>query len=94
VIIAVQGRTGDERAAAADHAGTHAALDAERHVVRALGASCQTPVGVLALEGRARGFVGLPDGSEWVVEEAATAEGLARRLLAAGADELLRVMAS
>jgi hydroxymethylbilane synthase len=91
-IIAVQGRAGDSRAAAADHAGTHAALDAERHVVRALNASCYTPVGVLALDGRVRAFVGLPDGSETIVEEASSAEELARRLLAAGADELLRVL--
>ena len=48
-VIAVQGRVGQRRvAAAADHAPTHAALDEERHVVRALGASCHTPVGVLA----------------------------------------------
>ena len=38
--------------------------------MRALGATCHTPVGVLALDGRVRGFVGLPDGSAWLVEEA------------------------
>ena len=87
-VVAVQGRVGSEAAAlvaACDHAGTHAALDEERRVVRALGASCHTPVGVLALEGRVRAFVGLPDGSEWLVEEAATGDELAARLLAAGA---------
>jgi hydroxymethylbilane synthase len=47
---------------------------------------------VLALEGRVRAFVGLPDGSEWLVEEAATGDELAARLLAAGADEMLRAM--
>jgi hydroxymethylbilane synthase len=94
-VIAVQGRAGSEAAAiavTADHATTHAALDEERLVVRALGASCHTPVGVLALEGRVRAFVGLPDGTEWLVEEAATGDELAARLLAAGADELLRAM--
>jgi hydroxymethylbilane synthase len=92
-VIAVQGRVGSEAAAvaaAADHPQTHAELDDERHVVRALGASCHTPVGVLSLERRVRAFVGLPDGAEYIVEEAATADGLARRLLAAGADELLQ----
>jgi len=58
--------------------------------VRALGASCHTPVGVLALDGRVRGFVGLPDGSSWIAEEASTGAELATRLLAAGASELLR----
>jgi hydroxymethylbilane synthase len=94
-VVAVQGRAGSEAAAVAaacDHAPTHAALDEERRVVRALGASCHTPVGVLALSGRVRAFVGLPDGSEWLVEEAATGDELAARLLAAGADELLRAM--
>jgi len=95
-VIAVQARAGSpaaEAALRADHAPTHAALDAERHVVRALEASCHTPVGVLASRGVVRGFVGLPDGSEWLVEEAATGEELAARLLAAGATELLRAMA-
>ena len=45
---------------------------------------------MLAAGGRVRGFVGLPDGSEWLVDEAATGEELARRLLAAGAADLLR----
>ncbi|HEX6026417.1 MAG TPA: hydroxymethylbilane synthase [Solirubrobacter sp.] len=92
-VIAVQGRVGSEAsalAAAADHPRTRAALADERTVVRALDASCNTPVGVLSLEGRVRAFVGLPDGSEYVVEEAPTAEALTRRLLAAGARELLR----
>ncbi|HET6549140.1 MAG TPA: hydroxymethylbilane synthase [Solirubrobacter sp.] len=92
-IVAVQARAGSaaaSSAAAADHAATHSALDEERAVVRALGASCHTPVGVLALDGTVRGFVGLPDGSSWIVESAPTGSELAARLLAAGADELLR----
>ena len=93
-VIAVQARTGFTGAAAADHAPTHAALDAERFVVRALEASCQTPVGVLSLSGRMRGFVGLPDGSEHIVEEAPTPDELVRRLLARGAAELLRAVSA
>jgi hydroxymethylbilane synthase len=65
-------------------------LDAERHVIRALEATCHTPVGVLAARGRVHGFVGLPDGSSWLLEEAESAEEVARRLLAAGAADLLR----
>jgi hypothetical protein len=39
-----------------------------------------------------RGFAGLPDGSEWIVDEVAMDEApeLARRMLAAGAADLLR----
>jgi porphobilinogen deaminase len=47
---------------------------------------------------RVRGFVGLPDGSEWLVDEVAVSgddlvaagEELAQRMLAAGAADLLR----
>ena len=47
---------------------------------------------------RIRGFAGLPDGSQWLADEvpvsghdvAAAAGELARRMLAAGAAELLR----
>jgi hydroxymethylbilane synthase len=92
-IIAVQGRVGSDAAAlagAADHPGSHAALNQERAVVRALEASCHTPVGVLALHGHVHGFVGLPDGSAWMLDEAPSGEELARRMLAAGAADLLR----
>ncbi len=92
-IVAVQARAGSpaaEEAARADHAPTHRALDEERAAVRVLEASCHTPVGVLAGGGLVRAFAGLPDGSSWLVEEAATGEAVARALLAAGARELLR----
>lgn len=95
-VIAVQARTGSpaaEAAQAADHPSTHAALDAERHVVRALEATCHTPVGVLSSGGGVRAFVGLPDGSSHLVEEAPTAEEVTARLLAAGAAEILRAAA-
>jgi hydroxymethylbilane synthase len=94
-VIAVQARVGSpaaDAARAADHPATHAALDAERHVVRELQATCHTPVGVLSSGGVVRGFVGLPDGSEYLVEEAPTGEELASRLAAAGAHELLRAL--
>ena len=57
-VIAIQARAGSpaaRRRCAPTTRATHAALDAERHVVRALEASCHTPVGVLALGGGVRG---------------------------------------
>jgi hydroxymethylbilane synthase len=50
-IIVVQGRKGErasQLAQAIDDATSHAAADAEREVVRALGADCHSPVGALA----------------------------------------------
>ncbi len=72
-----------------------ACLRAERAAVRELAASCHTPVGVHADGVTIRGFAGLPDGSEWLVDEVAMDGGdaapeLARRMLAAGAADLLR----
>ncbi|HWF34218.1 MAG TPA: hydroxymethylbilane synthase [Solirubrobacteraceae bacterium] len=100
----------EARAAAAEVADALSALSdpvasacvgAERELVRALGASCNTAVGAHA---RALGsgeleltaWVGLPDGSEWLRDELRGAAGsglglaVAERLLAAGAGELLR----
>ena len=82
-------RPGADRAPAADaasavsHAATMACLQAERAAIRALGASCHAPVGVsaqlVAESLHIRGFAGLPDGSEWVLDEhAAPAAGDAR----------------
>jgi hydroxymethylbilane synthase len=92
-IVAVQAREASpaaDAARAADHPATHAALRHERAAVRALGASCHTPVGVFADGERVRGFAGLPDGSAWMEDEAASGEALAERMLAAGAGDLLR----
>jgi hydroxymethylbilane synthase len=96
-VIAVQARAGSaaaDAARAADHPGTHVCLDEERAAVRLLGASCNTPVGVLARrvgDGLVVcGFAGLPDGSAWLVDQAGSGEALARRMLAAGAADLLR----
>jgi hydroxymethylbilane synthase len=102
-LLALEARVGEGAAAAADagDAAGWACLSAERAVVRALGASCHTPVGAHAgLEGSALSlvaFAGLPDGSAWVRDElrgpadapAALGDEVARRLLAAGAGELL-----
>ena len=103
--LALQVRSEDEEAAAAAASvGDLAAmreLTAERTVVALLDASCATPLGVHAqVSGEALAldaFLGLPDGSEWLrdrlqgsAEEPALAGAeLAKRLLDAGARELL-----
>ena len=102
--LVLEGRAGDERAAAAVRAITDAptwvALCAERSLVARLDASCNTPLGAYATVGAdgivLRTFAGLPDGSSWIRDEtppAATpgAAGAlaAERLLAAGGGELL-----
>ena len=99
-ILALEARAGDADAANAvasvNDAGAFAALSAERAAVRVLEASCDTPVGAHARplpEGgfALRGFAGLPDGSEWLIDELAGDSGelLGNRMLAAGAGELL-----
>jgi hydroxymethylbilane synthase len=104
-VIAVQARVpsaaADAAIASVNHASTMACLQAERAAVRVLGASCHAPVGVSArLDAESlqmRGFAGLPDGSEWVLDEhaataadpAAAGAELARRMQLAGADDVL-----
>ena len=71
----------------------------ERTIVRRLGATCHTPIGVHAVQEDERSvsvtaFVGLPDGTHWIRDELRGDDlevGLhvAERLLAAGAAELL-----
>jgi hydroxymethylbilane synthase len=108
--LLVQARVGDEEVEGAIEAAgdlpdvaSQLALETERDVASRLGASCHTAVGVhatLAYEGVViRGFAGLPDGSEWLVDEvrsdepdvdlAALGATLADRMLAAGAADLL-----
>ena len=99
-VIAVQAREGSaaaDAAGAVSHARTLACLRAERTAVRELDASCHTPVGIHADSVTIRGFAGLPDGSAWLVDEislegdeTAAGQALARRMLAAGAADLLR----
>ncbi|MGZ5333212.1 MAG: hydroxymethylbilane synthase [Solirubrobacterales bacterium] len=104
--VALEVRTDDGRAREAASGITEplalSAFNAERAAVEALGASCNTPVGIVArVDGsgmRLTGFAGLPDGSEWVrdaIEREASdpsAAGLelAHRMKAAGAVDILR----
>jgi len=113
--LLVQARAGDDAVEAAIEATrnrpddrrvadvfAHIALDTERAVAARLGASCHTAVGLHAqfFDGVVlRGFIGLPDGSEWLVDEVAADEmavdvadlggALAERMLSAGAADLL-----
>lgn len=93
--LAIEARADDERVRSAvqavHDAATFADLEAERAAVRGLAATCHTPVGIHARDGTIRGFVGLPDGSAWVADELPGTDGgeLARRMLAAGAGDLL-----
>jgi hydroxymethylbilane synthase len=100
--LALEARIGrDAGAAALSDRAAEAELRAERATVAALGASCNTPLGVLArVEGERiaiSAFCGLPDGGEWIRDrvagsssdpEAAGSE-LAGRMQGAGAGELL-----
>ena len=86
---------------ALDGALEGAELRAERACFTRLQADCSTPIGVHAKSDgavlRIGAFVGLPDGSEWVRDELdadpgdpeAAGRELAKRLLGAGAAELL-----
>jgi hydroxymethylbilane synthase len=87
------------RSALSDPA-TEQALFIERTIVRQLGATCHTPIGVHAVEEAEHSysvtaFVGLPDGSKWIRDELRgddadiVALHVAERLRAAGAAELL-----
>jgi hydroxymethylbilane synthase len=101
-VAAVAGGAAAEIVATLDHAASHARLDAERAVVSALDATCNTPVGASAVIDQDRvtigAYVGMPDGSDWITdrvtgaasEPAATGTALGERLRAAGAGELLR----
>jgi hydroxymethylbilane synthase len=98
-IEAVPGRIPAEVLAMVRDSATTACVTAERELVRALDASCHTPMGAHAVvvredELELRAWVGLPDGSAWITDAArgpAVGLGLlvAGRLLAAGAAELL-----
>jgi hydroxymethylbilane synthase len=100
--LALQARTGTlapEALARLADADAMACVNAERELVHALGASCDTPVGAHARSlgdhhVELVGWVGLPDGSawlrDWVRADARDAGAqCARRMLAAGAGELL-----
>jgi hydroxymethylbilane synthase len=104
-LLALETRTEDRAATtvgALDDPAARCRLEAERAVVEELDASCHTPVGAHARVDAGRialhAFVGLPDGTEWITDRLdasahdprAAGRELARRLLAAGAGELLR----
>jgi hydroxymethylbilane synthase len=88
-------------AAAISDAEALVELTAERAATAALGATCETPVGICArhMEGTLAlaGYAGLPDGSEWVrdavrgdpEQPAALADALVERMAGAGAREIL-----
>jgi hydroxymethylbilane synthase len=108
--LALETRIGDEASRyAASQLGDRAAtieLIAERAATVALGATCDTPVGVLGRafgeELRVEGYAGAPDGSDWVRDEvdgsgddaAELGAQLAERMLAAGAGEILAAASS
>ena len=96
--IALETRAEDASARDAARSITHpasfAALLTERAVVRALDATCHTPVGAFARAGAVVAFAGLPDGSEWVRDRVAgegeeVGRDCAERMLAAGAKDIL-----
>lgn len=104
--LAIEARVGDPASAAEAVAITDqtAALElvAERAAIALLEATCNTPIGVHArVEGERlaiRGYCGLPDGSEWIRDDAhgdpedpaALGRALAERMIAAGAEDLLK----
>jgi hydroxymethylbilane synthase len=103
--LALEARADDEAAATAAAAITDGAalieLTAERAAVRALEATCDTPVGVCGRlddgELVLRGYAGLPDGGAWVRDRitgnpeqpTALGEALAERMLSSGARMIL-----
>ena len=104
--IVIESRRSDNRATTAAESitdrGALGLLTAERSLVAALDASCNTPLGANAAferggRMRLRAFCGLPDGSEWLrdeLEEDASDPGalgvaLAERMRAAGAADIL-----
>ena len=105
--LALEARADDERvrdlAAAVTDRAALTALTAERSLVAALDATCDTPVAAHAVpidDGaglRISAFAGMPDGSRWIrdaldgdaADPAALGRAVAERMLLAGAGELL-----
>ena len=100
--LVIEARGADESTLAAARISDHAAatsLYIERTIVRRLGATCDTPIGVHAVQDGeqscvATAFIGLPDGSKWIRdglrgEDRTLGQHVAERLLSAGAAELL-----
>ncbi len=100
--LLIEGRPGalsKAQLAGLSDAVSTACVRAERELVHGLGASCDTPVGAWARpvgpdEIELTGWVGLPDGSEWITDRlagdpAGLGETVAQRMLSVGAGELL-----
>jgi hydroxymethylbilane synthase len=100
--LAIEARAGalsQEQLARLVHTESTACVSAERDLVRALRASCNTPVGAHAhalVDGRLElvAWVGLPDGSAWLRDSVRGQPGwvggaCAERMRTAGADALL-----
>lgn len=97
--LAVEARPGRLDVSALIDSGATACVMAERELTRALGASCNTPVGAFAKvvdhgEVELTAWVGHPDGSAWVKDvlhgpASGVGGAVAERLVAAGAAEML-----
>lgn len=99
-ILALQAREEDAPEVTGDATATEA-LAAERALIAALGADCDTPVGAHYSHGTLTAFVGRPDGTIWLRDSLdkgsdpnlsdnfMLGRAVAERLLAAGADEVL-----
>lgn len=93
------GRFTEEAVAGVSDRGAWACVTAERDLIRALGASCYTPVGAharLLADGELEltGWVGVPDGSAWISDRLRGAsdglgDAVAQRMLSVGAGELI-----
>jgi hydroxymethylbilane synthase len=104
-ILVIEARSDDSSSAevlqAISDPNTLARLEAERAAVAALGGSCRTPIavnaGIVGAGLRLLGYVGSPDGRDWIRDEVTgdraepreLGRRLAERMLAAGAGELL-----
>ncbi|MGD0497713.1 MAG: hydroxymethylbilane synthase [Bryobacteraceae bacterium] len=98
------GGTGFEACRALEHAASHAAVEAERAVLRALGGGCQVPIGAHATvtQGRLRimAIVASPDGAELVrgeregsaADAACIGRELGEELLLSGARQILEAV--
>ncbi|MCW3064662.1 MAG: porphobilinogen deaminase [Solirubrobacterales bacterium] len=101
--LLLEGRLADTRATALNDPVSRVALEAERALVRTLGATCHTPLATQASVGSGevflRAWLGLPDGSSWMTDELRgpsilperLGHDLGDRMLAAGGRELLDV---
>jgi hydroxymethylbilane synthase len=101
--LAVEARPGTldpARLARITDADAFLCVSVERELTSALGASCNTAVGAYArpLDGNVElsAWVGAPDGSAWIADRlcgaaAGLGHAVARRMIAAGAGDLLRI---